>query len=93
MFPTETIVAFSQDPKNSRTIMELVAGDRPGLLSEVGQVLRANEISIQTAKILTIGARAEDVFYITHEDGRPLDNAECEQLEQALTEALSQPGN
>ncbi|NND35621.1 MAG: [protein-PII] uridylyltransferase [Gammaproteobacteria bacterium] len=93
MFPTETIVAFSQDSKNGRTVMELVAGDRPGLLSEVGQVLRANEITIQTAKILTIGARAEDVFYIMHEDGRPLDAAECERLEQALTEALSQPGN
>jgi [protein-PII] uridylyltransferase len=93
MFPTTTIVAFSQDTKNDRTVMELVAGDRPGLLSEVGQVLRANQITIQTAKILTIGERAEDVFYITHEDGHPLDDAECEQLERALTEALSQPGS
>jgi len=92
MFPTETHVVFSADEANQRTVMELVAGDRPGLLSEVGQVLRDHEIGIQTAKVLTIGERAEDVFYITTREHRPLDEAQCERLKQALIAALSQPG-
>ena len=51
MFPTATIVNFAIDEANNRTIMELVTGDRPGLLSEVGKVLRDKRMAIQTAKI------------------------------------------
>jgi [protein-PII] uridylyltransferase len=88
LFPTVTLVDFSQDEANKRTVMELVAGDRPGLLCEVGQVLRENCVSIQTAKVLTVGERAEDVFYITTEDGESLGADECEALKHELIEAL-----
>ena len=44
--------------------MELAAGDRPGLLSTIGQTFIEFGINFETAKILTIGERAEDVFYI-----------------------------
>jgi [protein-PII] uridylyltransferase len=92
MFPTATIVNFSTDKANSRTIMELTTGDRPGLLSEVGKVLRDQRMEIQTAKILTVGERAEDVFYITDDDGHPLKPEQCEELKAAMISALSQPG-
>ena len=36
MFSTPTQVNFSLDTRNNRTILELIAGDRPGLLSDVG---------------------------------------------------------
>ncbi len=92
MFQTATDVNFSPDEANRRTVMELVAGDRPGLLSEVGRVLRDQDITIQTAKILTIGERAEDVFYITSATGQPLDEEQSNKLRDALIEALSQSG-
>jgi [protein-PII] uridylyltransferase len=92
MFPTTTLVTFTEDEANGRTVMELVTGDRPGLLCEVGQVMREKRIIIQTAKILTVGERAEDVFYITNENENPLDNAQCEELEKTLTVTLSQRG-
>ena len=57
---------------NNRTILELVAADRPGLLSEVGKVFKAERRAIDGAKIMTIGERAEDVFYLTNEEGRSL---------------------
>jgi [protein-PII] uridylyltransferase len=50
---------------NNRTVMELVSGDRPGLLAATGKILRELNIFIQMAKIVTVGERAEDVFYIT----------------------------
>ena len=53
--------------RTGRTVMELVAADRPGLLSKVGQVFVEQGIDIETAKIMTIGERAEDVFYISDE--------------------------
>ena len=72
--------------------MEMVTGDRPGLLSEVGKVMRDQLMIIQTAKILTVGERAEDVFYITTDDGQPLDEAQCNQLKGAIIDALGHSG-
>ena len=40
MFSTPTQVNFSVDSRNDRTILELIAADRPGLLSEVGKVFK-----------------------------------------------------
>ena len=91
MFSTPVIVNFSADEANNRTVMEIVAGDRPGLLSEIGQLLREHLINIQTAKILTIGERAEDVFFITDDSGNPLDAGQCDELEKAITHTLNQP--
>ena len=72
-----------------KTVLELVTGDRPGLLSKVGKVFIAEGIDIETAKIVTIGERAEDVFYISKESGEPLGDSDKEQLRNALIESLS----
>jgi [protein-PII] uridylyltransferase len=88
MFTTPTLVSFGSDNINDRTVMEIVASDRPGLLSQIGQVLRNHEVSIQAAKILTVGERAEDVFYVTDPDGNPLTEVACQRIEAALIEAL-----
>ncbi len=68
--------------------MELVAADRPGLLSKVGQTFIKLGVDIQTAKIMTIGERAEDVFYITDESGNPLGSDAQDQLRSALIDVL-----
>jgi [protein-PII] uridylyltransferase len=88
MFTTPTQINFSDDPVNRRTILELVAGDRPGLLSEVGKVFRAEHVALHTSKIVTVGERAEDVFYITDEQSEPLDEAARERLGQRLIATL-----
>jgi [protein-PII] uridylyltransferase len=85
MFPTRTTVEFDEDVANGRTVMELVAGDRPGLLSTVGQVFIDLSIEIDTAKVMTIGERAEDVFYIVDKAGKPL----TEELRNLLRERLT----
>jgi [protein-PII] uridylyltransferase len=85
MFPTRTTVEFDEDVANGRTIMELVAGDRPGLLSTVGQVFIDLDVEIDTAKVMTIGERAEDVFYIVDKAGKPL----TEELRNMLRERLT----
>jgi len=93
MFSTATNVAFAEDPANQRTVIELVTGDRPGLLSGVGKVLMNNMVLIQTAKIMTIGERAEDAFYVTAENGGPLSGDECERLRQEIIENLDRDSN
>jgi [protein-PII] uridylyltransferase len=88
MFTTATQVTFSEDPVNGRTIVEIIAGDRPGLLSQVAKVFMAAEVKIYTSKVMTVGERAEDVFYITDEAGGPLSAEAKQQLAQRITETL-----
>jgi [protein-PII] uridylyltransferase len=88
MFYTPTQINFSVDNRNERTILELIAADRPGLLSEVGKVFRAERVAINGAKIMTVGERAEDVFYITGADGGMLEEEACRRVQQALMLAL-----
>ncbi len=75
-FPTATAVSFSTDEPNQRTIMRLVTLDRPGLLAEVGAAFDACGIRLQNAKIATVGAEVEDVFFITTEDRTPVTRSE-----------------
>jgi [protein-PII] uridylyltransferase len=88
MFSTPTQVNFSVDSRNDRTILELIAADRPGLLSEVGKVFRAERVAINGAKIMTVGERAEDVFYITGADGGLLPDDVCLRVQESLMRAL-----
>jgi [protein-PII] uridylyltransferase len=88
MFSTPTQVNFTLDPRNNRTILELIAADRPGLLSEVGKVFKAERVAINGAKIMTVGERAEDVFYITDTDGWLLPEEACRRVQDALVRAL-----
>ena len=79
---------FSLDSRNNRTILELIAADRPGLLSEVGKVFKAEHVAINGSKIMTVGERAEDVFYITDNDGRVLSEESCQKVHDSLVRAL-----
>ena len=88
-FNTPTSVYISQDATRNRTVLELVAADRPGLLAMVGRVFQKRGILIDAAKIATIGERAEDVFFITDRQHQLLqDPVMLESLQQVLTRAL-----
>jgi [protein-PII] uridylyltransferase len=88
MFTTPTQITFVDDPVNQRTIIELIAGDRPGLLSQVAKIFMNECVEIYTSKIMTVGERAEDVFYVTGEKGSHLGTPARERLAARLTEAL-----
>src|SRR5690554_4413635 len=67
--PTEVII--EQDPANERTLLELIAPDRPGLLARVGRIFMEQDIALSAAKIATLGEKVEDVFFITTKAGEP----------------------
>jgi [protein-PII] uridylyltransferase len=64
-FPITPEVGLRPDEKGSAWYLSFIAGDRPGLLSSVARVLVNYGISVRTAKINTLGERAEDSFVIT----------------------------
>jgi [protein-PII] uridylyltransferase len=93
MFTTKTTVDFSPNTSGDKIVLELSAADRPGLLSKIGQVFIEHGIDIEAAKIVTIGERAEDVFYLCHESGKALDAAALEKLGDALVARLDSKPN
>jgi len=90
MFTTPTRVNFSPGKSDDQTVFELTTADRPGLLSKVGQVFIEQGINIRSAKIMTIGERAEDVFYINEISGGALTETALDSLADALREKLDQ---
>ncbi len=90
MFNTPTQISLSVDERNRRSVLELTSGDRPGLLCEVGKVLMEEHVELHAAKIMTVGERAEDVFYLTDLDNRPLSQPAAERLRGRLVQGLDQ---
>jgi [protein-PII] uridylyltransferase len=85
-FPLSPEVRLFPDDKGTHYILEIVAGDRPGLLARVASTLASADINVASARINTLGERAEDVFLI---DGARLhDEAALLKLETALYEQL-----
>ena len=91
-FNIPTQISFGSDAPNDRTILELITGDRPGLLSAVGRAFSASGVRLQNARIATFGSRAEDVFYITDTNNQPLQPQQQENLREHLLESLKTAG-
>lgn len=88
MFTTQTRVDFIPSTSHEQTVLDLVAADRPGLLGTIGQIFMQQGVIIASAKIMTIGERAEDVFYISNDSGQALDERAQDELRKALLQQL-----
>lgn len=86
-FPISPVVDIRPDERGAYQVLSMVASDRPGLLYGVARTLARYGISLQSARINTLGDRAEDVLLIA---GAALGNAKTVlQLEQDLLKELS----
>jgi [protein-PII] uridylyltransferase len=64
-FPITPEVDIEPDEKGTYHILSIVAGDQPDLLSRIAQALARSNVRVHSARINTMGARAEDIFLIT----------------------------
>ena len=88
-FNVPTQVYFSQATERDCTVMEIITADRPGLLSIIGDVFHRCGILIETAKIATIGERAEDVFFVTDRQQIAIaDDEVLRELRRTMTQEL-----
>ena len=71
-FPIPTKIKFHKDPLSRYTIIEVITTDRTGLLADIGRTFNDLSIQLHDAKIITIGSRAEDMFYITDFNLKPI---------------------
>jgi [protein-PII] uridylyltransferase len=86
-FPISPSVDIRPDERGSLYALNIVAADRPGLLYGIARTLARYRINLQTARVNTLGDRAEDVFLVS---GEALSNSKTVlQLEQDLLKELS----
>lgn len=90
-FRIHTEINFTQDEANERTVVELLTSDRPGLLARVGYAFAHCGMRLQNAKIATLGARAEDVFFVTDQDNAPIRDPErFEHIRETILDLLEE---
>ena len=91
LFNQSSIASLSNPKGRSWTRLELSSADRPGLLAKVGLVFMRLGISLQKAKIQSIGGRVEDVFFITLSNGeRIIDESLLKTLKNNICSALDE---
>ncbi|MDR2016259.1 MAG: [protein-PII] uridylyltransferase, partial [Burkholderiales bacterium] len=66
-FPLTPHVHITPDDDQPRYLLEILAGDRTGLLAHLAHVLANAGINVESARINTLGERVEDVFVISGE--------------------------
>ena len=90
-FPIKPEVSIRGDEKGTHFILSVTAADRPGLLYRVANTLAEHGANLHTAKITTLGERAEDVFLISGGDLR--DSHHRIRLETELMDRLKVSAN
>ena len=90
-FAFAPLVSIHNDAQRPVTVLEITAPDRHGLLARIGKIFLDFDLSLQNAKIATLGERVEDVFFITDAHNQPLADPElCARLQDAIVQQLSQ---
>ena len=91
LFSTPTRTSMATDLNKGHTVLEVITPDRPGLLARLGTIFNDYNIRLQNAKIATLGERVEDVFFITDEEDRPINDPDlCTQIQKAICRELDE---
>ena len=87
--PITTHVVINKINHSNNHQLDFIGGDQPGLLSTIAHTFLSHQVHIQTAKINTLGSRAEDSFLISGKNGKKLDDQDIKALEAALIKNLT----
>lgn len=86
-FTIPTTVKFIPS-QNNQTVLEISALDVPGLLARITSLFAKSDYHLHSAKISTIGEKAEDFFVISDKHYQPLSEQQCESLKEQLIKEL-----
>ena len=84
----DTKISISQTEQPSIYQLDVITDDRNGLLSLISDQLSKQDISINHAKINTLGSRVEDTFLIAYKDNQVFKKIKQDQLIQKLKESI-----
>jgi [protein-PII] uridylyltransferase len=85
-------VTIDNELSSKSTVVEVTGLDRPGLLYELTTEFGKQNLNINSARIVTYGEKAVDVFYVTDlMGGKIAQSSRQERLRQALLDVLAEP--
>ena len=92
-FDIENTVDITLNEALQQNMVEIATLDHPGLLARVGGLFMIQGLDIHSARIATLGEKAEDIFYVTKKDGIPMTEDEAQLLAAQLKAALDEASN
>jgi [protein-PII] uridylyltransferase len=84
-FSTQVSIQAEQQQHTIQHSIEIVAGDRPGLLAKIAFIFLRHGVDLHNAKINTLGNRAEDSFLVSGKVGLALQSTQLESLKEELS--------
>ena len=92
-FDVTNTVDVTLNPALQQHMLEISTIDQPGLLARIGALFMLQGLDIHSAKIATLGERAEDIFFVTKKNGVVMTNEEVKNFAETLTSALDEASN
>ena len=92
-FDIENTVDITLNEALQQNMVEISTLDHPGLLAKVGGLFMMQGLDIHSARIATLGERAEDIFFVTKKDATPMTQDEADAFTSRLTAALDEASN
>lgn len=90
-FSVPTEVKFANEQIKNKSIIEISSTDKAGLLARISRAFVETEIRVHSARIATMGEKAEDLFHITDLNNQPITDPEQQKLiTQTLKNAINE---
>ncbi|MCC6621183.1 MAG: HD domain-containing protein [Deltaproteobacteria bacterium] len=82
--PIRAEVTASNDVASEHTVIDVIAGDRPGLLHDIARFFHGERVSVDLAFIATEGRVARDSFYVLDAERKMLDDTRARAIADRL---------
>lgn len=92
-FDIENTVEITLNEALQQNMVEISTLDQPGLLARIGGLFMMQGLDIHSARIATLGERAEDIFFVTKKDNQPMSAEEAESFTLRMIAALDEASN
>jgi [protein-PII] uridylyltransferase len=84
-----THISVDNNASARYTVLDVFTRDRAGLLHEIARTLHELDLTIALAKVNTEGQSVADVFYVSDEDGKKIDDADrMKRLQRVLYDRI-----
>ncbi|MEG0171549.1 MAG: [protein-PII] uridylyltransferase [Acinetobacter sp.] len=92
-FDVQNTVDIVLNPTLQQHMVEISTLDQPGLLARIGALFMLQGLDIHSARIATLGERAEDIFFVTKKNGILLTHEEVKAFAETFKAALDEASN
>jgi [protein-PII] uridylyltransferase len=88
-FAFDTKISIAQVDESPIYQLDIITDDRNGLLSLISDQLSKENISINQAKINTLGSRAEDTFLVAYKNNLKMNQNKIDNLVEKLKAVIA----